>query len=327
MKKRLLALLLGGVLGLFALSGCGKPDTVYLDVFMPDGAPALVMAKLMHDENQLGRENVRYTVTAAGSISEPVIQREAAFVLMPVNAATLVAGSGEAYKLISVNTHGNLYIIGRGGAATLESLADDKASLAVVNLSNVPGLTLRHILDKKGIAYSTDGTAVAGAAAYIKLHGIDAENLAGQLEKTYDYVLAPEPAATTMTKKYGDVGILMDIQALYGGEYPQAVLLARSDVYEDAALVEAMLSALEAGEDAAWLANHISDAVTAVGAHMKDGAKSGISAGNMSAAVIENCNIRTLRTADAKAGVLAYVDRLIAVNPKAAAVPQDAFFG
>ena len=42
--------------------------------------------------------------------------------------------------------------------------------------------------------------------------------------------LLPEPAATKITTMNGDISMKIDIQQVYGGDYPQAVLVAKKSV-------------------------------------------------------------------------------------------------
>lgn len=103
---------------------------------MPDGAPALAFAKLMHEENTLGKENLTYTVVKADNIGGFVANESAAVALMPITGASKVANG--KYKAVSVITHGNIFLIGKGDATTLSALKDKK--VGVVQLANVPAL-------------------------------------------------------------------------------------------------------------------------------------------------------------------------------------------
>lgn len=53
--RKLLKIILVFVLCLFCgvgLIGCGKDDDTVLNIYMPDGAPALAMSKLMSENKQ-----------------------------------------------------------------------------------------------------------------------------------------------------------------------------------------------------------------------------------------------------------------------------------
>ena len=134
--------------------GNNKPAYSYtspISVYMPDGAPALGLAKLMNDDNKLGKTDLTYTVVTASAIGDYVRDKSATVAVMPVNAASLLCGKGDAYKMAAVLTHGNLFVIGKGEAAKLEDL---KGSVVeVVNINNVPGLTFMSLLKGANIDY------------------------------------------------------------------------------------------------------------------------------------------------------------------------------
>ena len=135
--KRLLIVLAAMVMATAAIFGCGKtPDkggANPIAVYMPDGAPALAFAKLMHEENKLGKENLTYTVVKAENIGGFVANGSATVALMPITGASKVANG--KYKAVSVITHGNIFLIGKGDATTLSALKDKK--VGVVQLANV----------------------------------------------------------------------------------------------------------------------------------------------------------------------------------------------
>ena len=154
--KKLFSMLLGVVLTLalcFSLAGCNKDYEGKIEIYMPDGAPALAFSRLMNENNTLERE-VSYHVVDANTIGTYVANETAAAALIPVNAATKLAGTGEKYKMLSVNTHGNLFVVGKQEAGDINALKGKK--IGVVNLANVPGLTFKAILADKGIFYTED---------------------------------------------------------------------------------------------------------------------------------------------------------------------------
>lgn len=124
-----------------------------LKVYMPDGAPALAFAQLMSENNDLGCE-MSYTVVSANNIGPTVATGKADIALLPVTAASLLAGNGDKYQLVSVNTHGNLFLVGKNAPEdfTLASLAGKR--VGSIQLASVPGLTLRVALARAGVDYT-----------------------------------------------------------------------------------------------------------------------------------------------------------------------------
>lgn len=126
-------------------------------VYMPDGAPALAMAKLMWEDTQ--DDGLVYKVVAPTMISSQVTYKDdsknADFCVLPITAASKLLGSGENYKMLGVVTHGNLYLLAKDGTPlTAEniSLLQGK-TVGVLQMNEVPGMTLKTVLNKYGLSY------------------------------------------------------------------------------------------------------------------------------------------------------------------------------
>lgn len=131
-----------------------------IDVYMPDGAPALSMAQLLNDENEFGCD-LSYNVVPATTIQTYVTGEDpqAEICVLPVNAAAKLLGSGENYQMLATLTHGNIYILSAKHTDT-QITADNLATLlegkrvGCIQLSNVVGLTLQSVLKANGIEYT-----------------------------------------------------------------------------------------------------------------------------------------------------------------------------
>lgn len=131
-----------------------------VSVYMPDGAPALSMAKMMCADLSLSK-SLDFHVVAANAINSTVTNNDetknADLCVLPVNAAAKLLGSGTKYKLLGTVTHGNLFIISSDGTpVTASNIARklDGKKVGVVNLTAVPGLTFKMILNKYNVLYS-----------------------------------------------------------------------------------------------------------------------------------------------------------------------------
>ena len=80
--------------------------------------------------------------------------------VMPVNAAAKLLGDASVYQMAGVLTHGNLYFLAKEDAAyTRENISDLVGkTIGVLQLNNVPGLTLKACLNGLELPY-TDLTA------------------------------------------------------------------------------------------------------------------------------------------------------------------------
>ena len=321
-----------------------QPEAVTLSVYAPDGAPALALANLI-DAGTASALSADPQPTHAFTYDIHVVDAEtivgfvtgeapkADLCILPLNAASLKLGTGDVYKMAGTVTNGNLYFIAAEGAAELTK--DNLSSLVgkkvgVVQLPNVPGLTLRATLNDYDIPFGVLESAQAAAdpakVNLVAFKPTDVTPAAG-----CDYYLVPEPAASakiagpaSTAKPFKMVG---DLQSLYGeGGYPQAVLAVKSTVaaqYADA--VEEVTTRLEASE--AYLKNaEPAKLIELLDAKRTDGLTPSFTAVNLTKDVVARCSVRYTPAKDCKAAVLAFLEKLIAIDDSSATMPADAFF-
>ena len=116
----------------------------------------------MSEENQFSQTSVIYNIVAANAIQGYVTGEAPAadICILPLNAASKLVGSGETYTMLGTVTNGNLYILsGDDEQITKDNIAEllTGKTVGVIQLANVPGLTLKIILSKYGIPYDTIG--------------------------------------------------------------------------------------------------------------------------------------------------------------------------
>lgn len=123
-------------------SGSFTASTV--NVFAPDGAPALAIAKFINDGEDFDTGlTFNYTVVSSSNIGGKVSGGAGDIVIIPVNAATKLYNKTESYKMAGVITHGNLYIMSTQPFVTLAG-----KTIGVIGQGLVPDLTFRSILSK-----------------------------------------------------------------------------------------------------------------------------------------------------------------------------------
>ena len=197
--------------------------------------------------------------------------------------------------------------------------------VGVLQINEVPGLTFKATLNKYGIPWQELTNEGIMAVDKVNLVAISGPEAVGTIDA--DFYMIAEPAATAQSKKgYSIVG---DLQALYGGEngYPQAVLVAKKSlVTEKSEWVKEFVSKVE--DSAEWLSTASGeDIVAAVSAHMEDeGAVTSLKAPLLSSAVLGRCGIYFTYAGDCKEEVEGFLNGMLAVNNKAAAIPQEAFY-
>ncbi len=272
-----------------SVTACGGNDKTTVRVYMPDGAPAVALARLMHD----GMDNTEFTVVQASTIAARVSTGAADLAIMPVNAAATLYNKGTDIVMLTVNTHGNLFIVGDGDEIELSDLAGKR--LGVIGMGNVPDQVMRMLLNKAGVEFEISENAVAGKVAL--RYAADGGELMPLLKTgKVDYALLAEPAVTTATDPDGNLkkSVVLDVQQAwfdeYEFEYPQACLIVRGEFLDDNKdYVDVFVDTLAASDG--WAERNPDKALAAVKAHMESGIQSTLT--TLTATTVENCNIRT----------------------------------
>lgn len=339
MKKFLTALLCATLALLFAIgfTACNNSqdgEKSGFSFYAPDGAPALAVAQLLAEDNTFDRE-VNYQIVDSTVINTYVSGEDpkADLCILPVNAASLLLGTGEAYKMLGTVTHGNLFLLKTAGGedVTLDNLDSlIGKTVGVINLDKIPGLTFKMILEDNDIEYNELGNDGSVDAEKVNLKAVSKTEVipAGT---DCDYFVVPEPAATTKVNATGGaLSFAGDLQSLYGSEngYPQAVLVAKTSLIEsDPEFIESFIAAVT--QNAEWLLKDSTSSetiVNAVQSHLTEGATPTFTAENLNKDVIANCAINFVAASECKTEVNSFIEKLIAVNPNMAKTVSDAFY-
>lgn len=323
----LLVLLLGTVL--VACQPENKDPQSYTMV-APDGAPALAISQLMAENKQFDN-TFTYKVVNANDIKTHVVgnvNQHADFALLPINLASLLLGGGDEYKMVAVVTQGNLFFLSKDATQITVDNASAQLkgkSIAVVNLAAVPGLTTKALLTKVGLSYTEDISKHTSENVYLK--GINGTDIAPSLtgENAVDYVVAPEPAVSTITGKapaIKKVGALHDVY----GRYPQAVLVVKSSIVEkDIALVKAVVETMKGAPE--YVKANTQKAVDAVANHLPEGVTPSFNAQNTTASSVDGCGIivKTLDDQTLLNQIATYINDIIAISASSAKALPETF--
>lgn len=126
-------------------------DKQEISVYAPDGAPALAIAKFINDNESFETgKTFNYHVINATTIGGIISKGTGDIIVMPITAASKLYASyaADTYKMVSVVTHGNLYIMSTE-KLTVNDLNNKR--MAVIGQGNVPDLTLKAVLKKNNI--------------------------------------------------------------------------------------------------------------------------------------------------------------------------------
>lgn len=319
------------------VTACAKkiPGEAAVRVYAPDGAPALSLARNMV-EGRYGGDEFPVSVVSADTILTYVSGENPAadICILPVNAAVKALGSGENYKMLGTVTHGNLYLLKKEGGVDIT--ADNLSVLVgktvgIINLANVPGLTFKVILRDHSLDYNelTDGASPSGDK--VNLINVAATAVLPSNAQC-DYFVVPEPAASTkISATGGKLSLAGDLQALYGGDggYPQAVVVAKTSLL-NTRKDEVLEYMDEFDDNVEWLMNEETSAQTILDkitqSYLKADTSPAFTADNLTKAVIANCGIKYVKSADCKAEVLSFMQKLNGVADAEYGTPSDDFF-
>lgn len=328
-----------------------KPNTetksYHYSVYAPDGAPALALCNLIEWNQNKSASAPAITrelsfdchVVDANTIQTYVTGADpsADFCILPVNAAAKILGTGEKYQMLGTVTNGNLYFLSGANkeVLTAENLKTTLTGkmVGVIQLANVPGLTLQAVLNDYGIEYQTLQSVNDGASLEkVNLIPFTPDNVtpAGGC----DYYLCPEPAASTKIKGTASSAnpfqLAGDLQELYGAEegYPQAVLVAKKEAIEESEESGAVAKIIEQlNQSGEYLSQAEPEKIIELLAGVRtEGLTPSFQANNLTKEVVANCSVRFSPSSSCKQKVLSFLNKLIAVKSDSTTVPNDKFF-
>lgn len=300
-----------------ALNG-EKKDVV---IAVPDGAPALAIAKMIDDNVQLEGYNITYKVIEGGAtaISAAVINNEVDFLVAPTNLGAILHNklkpNGTQFKLIANVFNSLLYIVGTDN--TVKNLEDLKGKV-VYNIGEgaTPDLTFTYVLSKKGIKYSkTENPELDEIGIQYVIDGPTAISL---LEKgTAQFAILGEPAVTTVinANNANIASELFSLNELWNGAtgttngFPQASFFGIGDALDDLTLLNWVSLKLE--ESVNWVHQNPND--TEVALKNKNAWSSPV---KINAELLERTNMAYISSANAKVAIDAYLKVLFDKDSK-----------
>lgn len=144
------------------------PDSVYYDeaqateqgngsgvlqLYVPDGAPALAVAKLVAEKDTLAVAGytVNVHIVPANTIAAHIAKGDGDIVIMPANGGANLVVKGADYKFLCSNTRGILYMISTSeGSVSPEDLAGK--TVGCIGQGAVPQYAFERILAANGLA-------------------------------------------------------------------------------------------------------------------------------------------------------------------------------
>lgn len=206
------------------LSGCtstpAEPEDTSLNVLCPSGAPTLAFLSSYEEITANGKFDV---VDGSDLLVSELSKADSEYdvIVAPINVgAQLLAKGATTYRLDSVLTWGNLYVVGTEGALSGEGTID------LFGEGAVP----QKIYETVGLETSLTPTYLSSGQL------VQADLLSGQVQAG----LLAEPLVTATIQKAQSQGltltVLADLQELYSektgttGGYPQAAIFVKEGV-------------------------------------------------------------------------------------------------
>ncbi len=278
-------------------------DISGLKVTAPGGAPALALATLAV------RNPGQYTYVAADTIAAAFADKEADFIIAPVNAGAKLYKAGKStYKLAAVVSWGNLYIAAQREDLKAEDL--NGANITLFGENTINASVVLYALKANGIE-PAKVEYLAGAADTQSLLLADEEAI----------VVTAEPALTAATMKNSMIEAIpvneLFREATGDDGYVQAGLFVKAETAENRP--EAVAAYLELAEEACDLCEQDIEAVSdaAVKMEILPNVKVALSA-------IPRCAIRFMAAPEAKAQVERTAE--IDLSQFGGALPADDFY-
>ena len=323
MKRRLIFTLTALLLTI-VLSGCtalslGKED-VTLRVAALRGPTGVGMVKMLEEKPSLGKNVIiDYQVAETPDIvTARILSKEIDIAALPTNIAANLYNKGAGYKLLAINTWGNLYLI--SNEIEIVSWEDFKGkTINSIGLGATPDLVFRSLLIANGLDPDKDVT-MDYSMAQVELAGALS---AGRVA----LAVLPEPLVTTTLTKNASLKIMMSLEdewkKIHGDNIAiaQGCLVVREDFAKKHP--EVVASFLKEYQDSiAWVNNNLEQAGALVEKHNL----------GMPAAVavqaIPRSNVRYMAALDARSQLEAYFNVLLDLAPQAVGgkLPDEGFY-
>ena len=295
------------IISVCAFAACDN-NNEGLTLYVPDGAPALSVAKIVSD-GKVGKYDVKTEVTTGENVVAKCASGEADLAVLPTNAAVKICNTRSDYQIFSVNVYGVLYIV---GTEHIESISELKGeTLYSIGQANTPEYVFKTICDHAGVGYVDvdDSSAIDGNKVNI-LYQTDASTIIPQiLQGKVKFALIGEPAVTQLQAKAASQGktveTLFDLQqewktATNSNEvgYPQASMIVKKRLLQSK-FAKQLFNVLEANGE--FVLSHCEQLNG-----IMSGAGSSLTL-NYTADLLNRCNLTAISASSAKADIERYL--------------------
>ena len=175
-------------------TGSASQDTSSINIYVPDGAPALAVASLMKEGATLASRPVVVTIGTGASVKTALLSGLADIVILPTTACASLYNQDKDIKLHSVTTWGVLYLIGQQAGGLNDLVGEVVYS---IGRNDTPGILFRKYLDYHNIPYVESQTPGSGKVAITYVN--DAKDVIPHLKAgSVKYAVLGEPAVSNV---------------------------------------------------------------------------------------------------------------------------------
>lgn len=213
---------------LFSTTIIGCTQEKSYNVYAPDGAPLMAIAKLMHNDDIAGAD-FSYNVINSDAIIPTMTNADADFIIAPTNVGVKLSVMGGNYVFAGTTSWGNLYIVSnndnvkaRNDCQTLTEFLNQFKQKTVYSIGTgaVPDITFKHILSQNDVT--------------VDIQPLDASQIILKLkQRQIDFGILGEPAATNAVEISGGK-IICSISSIWaettGYDFPQASLFIKKSI-------------------------------------------------------------------------------------------------
>ena len=320
--KKFAILLLTILLSFTALfTACTKTQSV--SIYAPDGAPALALSSLIKEDLGGTEINVVTSTNIMGFVTGEV--KKADVCILPINMAANLLGSGSDYKMVGAITHGNFYFLSRTNLEVNKSNINAMASktVGVMQLQNVPGLTLQYALNALQVNYNIIQDTAQKQADSVNLMAINKVETARQ---DIDVFLIPSPQADAV-EKASNLKVVGSLGALYNENgFPQAVIVVKNELLQNnLPLVKKIVSKIKTVNE--FLKEENSAEICAlINSKLESGLTPVFNENNLDSNSIARSKILFVSARDIKQTAQDFITNLKSVNPNSVKEFDENFF-
>lgn len=218
------------ILFILILTGC-QHQTQKIKVLVPDGIPAVALGGLFNDDAFDFR-----VVSGADLIASEMVQSNYDIIVAPLTiGAKLYANHTSQYKLKSIVSLGNSYIVARS-STPLESISDlEGKTIAAYGQNNVPDIVLKYALFENGIT--------ANIVYESSVNNVLTNRFL--VDHPVEYMLVSEPVLSTMIITLDLEIVQLDLQDVLSDSV-EMIFQAGLFIHQDIDISESVLEAFAA---------------------------------------------------------------------------------